>query len=185
MSWASHQLLRSFICFLVDCIDFKTEACLSLINCCDDSIESRCFDRLVIRQFIFSISVFSSFLISFLMLGRNSVFQIFECCWRWAVLRRKPFLLQSSEVTSPLLATHQARVQYNTVRTQLLFLERLTSSVKEKYAMAFIRLNCNSGGNSPKVRYCALAQKEKLSPCDWKNPLLCFWPYSIIQSFQM
>lgn len=36
LSWASHQLLRSFICFLVDCIDFKTESYLSLINCCDD-----------------------------------------------------------------------------------------------------------------------------------------------------
>ena len=77
LSWALHQLLRSFICFLVNCIDFKTESYLSLINCCDDSIASRRFDTwLVIRQFTFSISVFSSFLISFLMLGRNSVFQI-------------------------------------------------------------------------------------------------------------
>ena len=73
-----YLLLRSFIFFLVDCIDFKTESYLSLISCCDDSIESRRFDRLVIRWFIFSISVFSSFLISFLMLGRNSVFQIFR-----------------------------------------------------------------------------------------------------------
>ena len=73
-----HLLLRSFIFFLVDCIDFKTESYLLLINCCDDSIESRRFDGLVIRWFIFSMSVFSSFLISFLMLGRNSVFQIFR-----------------------------------------------------------------------------------------------------------
>ena len=37
LSWASHQLLKSFICFLVYCLDFKTESYLSLINCCDDS----------------------------------------------------------------------------------------------------------------------------------------------------
>ena len=30
-----------------------------------------------------------------------------------------------------------------------------------------------------------MATYEKVSPCDWKNPLLCFRPYSIIQSFQM
>ena len=70
--------LRSFICFLVNCIDFKIESYLSPINCCDYSIESRRFDRLVIRQFTFSVSVFSSFPISFLMFGRNSVFQIFR-----------------------------------------------------------------------------------------------------------
>ena len=80
----------------------------------------------------------------------------------------------------PLLATHQARVQYNTVRIELHFFGKTyqfsdhrvdfeSVSVafsyfqrifaKEKYRLSFMRLNCNSGGNSPRVRYCALAQK--------------------------
>ena len=41
-------------------------------------IESSRFDKFIIEQLTLSISVFSSFLICFLMLGRNSAFQIFR-----------------------------------------------------------------------------------------------------------
>ena len=42
------QLFKSFICFLVDCTEFKIESYLSLIICWDDSIESRHFDEFVV-----------------------------------------------------------------------------------------------------------------------------------------
>ena len=180
LSWASHQLFRSFICFLVDSIDFKTESYLSLINCCDDSIELRRFDRLVIRQFTFSISVFSSFLISFLMLGRNSVFQIFRILSTvsgsekeaifLAELRSRVAIACHTPSPSPIqhcknrttffgktyqFSDHQ--VDFESVSVAFSYFQRIFA--KEKYRLSFMRLNCNSGGNSPRVRYCALAQK--------------------------
>ena len=139
--------------------------------------------------YLFNFSL--QFISDFLMLGRNAFFQIFlmlltvsgseDGAIFVAELRSCVALACHTPSSSPIqhcknrttffiktyqLSDHQ--VDFESVSAAFPYFQRIFS--KEKYRLSFMGSNCHSGGNSPRVQYCALAQNVS-----WLSlPLLFF-----------